>query len=500
MKRIVTLLAVLAALIGVVFVSQKKRDSRMSRGRTTGTAERTLLLPGLDVNNIKKIRIKDSTGEVNLNMSGDKWVVNERSNYPASFDKISRVIMELRDQKVSGGQQLGKSAWGEPSIKLLPPGDGDAKGQGLLVDFQDAKGNPIKSLILGGNVESQGGKSSASPFGNMSEERLVRIPEDSEKDTVWVVGSSFYDLQPKPVEWIDKAFIDVKKLKEVEITAAAPADSWKASRKDEQSAYAFADAKPGEELDDGKASLSGLLSSPTFNDVLTKEKATADFMKNAVKAKLTTMDGFTYNVQALKKATEGKDSVEDKYYLTVAVSADIPKARPPVKDEKEEDKKKADEQFATDKKALEEKLAKEKTAEGWVFEVSSSTVGSLLKKRSEVVKEKAATPAATPGTPPAPGGAPTPPPAAPTAPASKPISVTTPPVSIPAMPTEAKPAAPKENPAAAPTKQPISVTTPPIAVPPLPKTEIKPAPAANENPAKPGTPTPPPAPAPVEKK
>ena len=83
MKRIVTLLAVLAALIGIVVVSQKKRDSRMSRGRTSGAAERTLLLPGLDVNNIKKIRIKDSTSEVNLSLAGEHWVVNERSNYPA---------------------------------------------------------------------------------------------------------------------------------------------------------------------------------------------------------------------------------------------------------------------------------------------------------------------------------------------------------------------------------------------------------------------------------
>jgi Domain of unknown function (DUF4340) len=487
MKRIVTLLAVLAALIGIVIVSQKKRDSRMGRARTVGAAERTLLLPGLDVNNIKKIRIKDTTGEVNLTVAGDQWVVNERSNYPASFDKISRVIMELRDQKISRSQRLGKGAWGDPAIKLLPPGDGDAKGQGLLVDFQDAKGNAIKSLILGGNVESQGGKSSASPFGSMSEERLVRIPEDSEKDTIWVVGSSFYDLQPKPVEWIDKAFIDVKKLKEVEITATAAADSWKAARKDEQSAYTLADAKAGDELDDGKASLSGLLASPTFTDVVPKDQATADFMKDAVKAKLTTMDGFTYNVQALKK---GKDAADEKFYLTVAVSADLPKARPPVKDEKEEDKKKADETFAAEKKALEEKLAKEKKAEGWVFEVSSSTVGSLLKKRSEVLKEKPAAPAAA--TPPAPGSAtpPVPPSAAPAAP--KPPSPT------PAPPPQAA------NPAAPPARQPISVTTPPVSVPPLPKPEeIKPAVPPTENPAKPGTSTPsplPPPPPPAGKK
>lgn len=497
MKRIVTLLAVLAALIGIVIVSQQSQDKRLSRARTVGAADRTLLLPNLDVNNIKKVRIKDSTGEVNMSVKNDKWVVDERSDYPASFDKISRILMDLRDQKVKTNQRLGKSAWADENVKLLPPGEGDAKGQGLLVDFQDAKGNAIKSFILGGNVQSQGGRNSASPFGNMSNERLVRIPEESEKDTVWVVDNAFYDIQPKPVEWIDKSFIDVKKLKEVEITAAKAEDSWKASRKDEQTPYSFADAKAGD-LDDGKASLSGLLSNPTFIDVVTKDKATADFMKDAVKAKLTTFDGFTYDVQALKK---GKEASEEKYYLTVKVSADIAKTRPPVKDEKEEDKKKADEKFAADKKALEEKLSKEKLAEGWVFEVSSSTVGSLLKKKSEVVKDK---PAAEekPADSAKPATSSAPPPAPPT-PAKQPISVTTPPVSVPPLPT---PATPKNEPAkdnpAAPSAKPVTVTTPPIAVPPLPKTEVKPAAGPNDNPAKPGasSPVPPPASPPADKK
>lgn len=492
MKRIVTLLAVLAALIGIVIFSQKSRDKRMTGARAVGAAKRELLLPDLDVNNIKKFRIKDSSGEVNMNVVGDKWVVAERNDYPASFDKISRILLELRDQKIKSSLQLGKSVWGDSNIKLLPPGEGKAEGQGLVVDFQDAKGNAIKSIILGGNVEAQGGRSSSSPFGGGSDERLVRIDADAEKGTIWVVGNSFYDLQAKPVEWIEKSFIDVKRLKDVEITAANAADSWKAGRKDEQTAYSLSDAKAGEELDDGKAALSGLLSNPTFIDVVAKDKATADFMKDAVKAKLATMEGFTYEVEAIKK---GKDASDEKYYMTVKVSGVFPKERPPVKDEKEEDKKKADEKFASERKELEEKLAKEKKFEGRVFEVSSSTVSTLLKKRSEVMKEKSAeSKPGEAGTPPPAGlGAPAVPP--PSRPA--PVSVTTPPVSVPppSKSADTKPAAAMHNPI---THKPVTVTTPPISVPPLPKTEIKPAAAPGANPAKPDAPAP--APLPAEKK
>lgn len=476
MKRILILLGVLAVLVGLVVYQRTATRKTMTKARHLGVDVRELLLPDLNVPAVQKLRLKDTGGEVNLEVSGDKWIVKERDGYPAAFDKIKRVVTEISEQKTSGHQPVGKSAWGDPKVKVLEPGGkDDAAGQGLLVEFQDAKGNVLDSMILGANIESSGGRGSDSPFGGSSNLRFVRLPKESDKETVWMVNNTFYDLQPKPADWIDKSFIDVQKLKEIEVTAPNAADSWKAARKDEQSAWALADAKSGEEFDESKASVSGLLSNPTFNDVLTKDKVTADFMKDAVKARLTTFEGFAYTVQVVKK---GKDSSDEKYYLTVAVSADIPRERAAGKDEKEEDKKKKDEEFKTQKKTLEDKLAREKKAEGWTYEVSSYTVTALMKKRSEVLKEKPASPT----TPPPGGDA-----AKPAAPSSSPAAgapLILPPGAGAPIPEK------KEAPAAAPAKTPITVTTPPVSVPPLPKTEIKPAPAPNENPAKPGAPAP----------
>ncbi len=485
MKRIVILLAVLAALIGLVLWKQSSTSKTMSKARTIGAQMRELLLPDLNLASVQKIRIKDSSSEANLEVSGDKWIVKERDGYPADVDKIRRVVSEAVEQKISSNQPIGKGAWGGANVKVQPPGTGDAAGQGTLVEFQDAKGNVLESMILGASIESSGGRNSSSPFGGMSSNRFVRIPKDSEKDTIWVVNNMFTELNPKPVEWISKNIVDVQKLKQVEITAPKAEDSWGASRKDEQSAWTLLSPKAGEELDDGKAGIAGLLGNATMNDLATKDKVAADFMKDAVKAKLTTFDGFTYNVQAVKK---GKDSSDEKFYLTVAVSADIPKERPPVKDEKEDEKKKKDEEFASEKKTKEEKLAKEKKAEGWTYEVSSYSVSALVKKRSEVLKEKP-----KPETPAVPANTDKPsvlPPAG--TPLVSPPSAAAP--SKPAvtpLPASSKPA---ENPAVAPERKPITVTTPPISVPPLPKEEIKPAPAPGSNPAKPDAPAPPPPP------
>ncbi|HRH97653.1 MAG TPA: hypothetical protein PLB55_17055, partial [Prosthecobacter sp.] len=285
----------------------------------------------------------------------------------------------------------------------------------------------------------------------------VRMVNPDDGETIWTINNTFADLESKPDAWLEKAFFDVQKIKSVEVTAAKPEDSWKASRADaETTEFALEGAKPGEKIDAGKVSLATLLSGPTFNDVLAKDK-TAAALKDAVKVKIVTFDGFTYNVQAAKQA--GKDGTGDKYYLSVSVSADLPKARPAVKDEKEEDKKTNDAAFAEEKKKLEDKLAAEKKLEGWVYEVSEYTISNLLKKRGEILAEPDKNPPASP-----PGTA---------APASS-----LPDVSKMLQGLKPAPAAP-------------GLTQPSSPLPETPKPEIKPAPAPGSNPVTGEKPAPP---------
>ncbi|MDP1588637.1 MAG: DUF4340 domain-containing protein [Prosthecobacter sp.] len=440
MNKIILLLIALAILVGAALYQQKDRKSRLSSGARKGVEMRELLLPALDVNSVQKIRVKDDKSEVNVALNGTTWAVAERGGYEASFEKISRALLALKGQKNTRKQIVGKESWGK--IGVQPPGEPNAYGIGTLVELLDAKGNLKKSLILGANVTSSG-NANASPFGGNSE-RLIRIPEDG--DTIWVVGNTFTDLDTSPENWIEKAFFDVQKLKSVEVTAAKPEDSWKASRENaDATEFTLEGAKAGEKLDNGKINLTSLLSAPTFNDVLTKDKA-ADSLKGAVKARLVTFDGFTYDVQTAKQ----KAADADKYYLTVAVSADLPKERAAVKDEKAEDKKKNDDAFAEEKKKQEEKLAAEKKLAGWVYEVTEYTVSSLLKPRAEILaapekKEDAAAPAAG------------------TSPTSGLPNVTK-------MLEGLKPAATPPAP------------TPASPLPEAPKPEIKPAPAPDANP------------------
>lgn len=444
MKKIILLLIVLGGVIGTALYYQEQQNASLNTASARGAKLRERLLPDLDITAVRKFKIQDDKSSVNIVISNDlkSATVAERGGYPASIDKLGTVLSELREQTIASKQPLGKGAWAKNTLKA--PGDG-TEGIGTQVEMVGTADKPLGTLVLGQNIDIAGGKTSTPMMGG--NQRFVRIPNDEE--TIWVVSNTFPELEAKPENWLDKAFIDVQKIKEITVTAPKADDSWTVNRADE-SATDFALVKPnaGETLDTSKLPASSILSSPTFNDVSGKDK-TAELLKDASKVKITTFDGFSYDVLVAKQSKDGSD----KYYVSVAVTAEIAKVRAPVKDEKEEDKKKKDEEFATAKKAQEDKLAKEQKFAGWVFEVSEYTINNLLKKRSEIVKLDV--PPAT-NAPKAPGSSP-----APATPSATPVK--------PEIKTTA----------------PISVTTPPVSVPALPKADIKPAPAADANPATP---------------
>jgi hypothetical protein len=452
MKKIVPFI-LLVALVAFAYIYTGNGSKRLNSANLSGAQMRKLLLPDLALNDIRKIRIREGASQLNLLVENGQWRVKERDGYPAAFDKIQRVLMALSELKIADKAVIGKSAFAE--AQLLGPEEGAADRTGLCVDLMNEKGDIVAGFIAGKSETSSGGASSGQFMGGPGERRMVRTSQASEKETVWWVADGFSDWKADPKDWVDKAFVDVRKLKFAAVTAASPADSWSASRKSEEVAFELLEPKNGEELDTAKAGgLGNILSGATYNDVLTKEKTTPDFMKGALTAKLTTFEGFTYDVKVLDK--KGESEGEKKTYLSIAVSADINKTRTPEKDEKPEDKKKKDDEFAASVKLLEDKLAKEKKAEGWVYEISSYNVEVLTKKRSEVLRDKTP-PAPAPG---ASGG--------PGSPSGFPSGL-----NIPGLPSGGPALQPAPVPQ--PTKAPVSVTTPPVSIDdakPMPKAPV----------------------------
>jgi hypothetical protein len=138
MKKSLVLLLLLAGLVGLAVVTKKQKEARLSENVRRGVTTREYLVPNLDVNAVKTVKIQDKNQTVTLKQGAEQWIVEERNGYGVDFGKISQSLMELRETKIAGKQLLGKGAWAGENV--LEPAEGVTEGVGTLVKLLDEKG------------------------------------------------------------------------------------------------------------------------------------------------------------------------------------------------------------------------------------------------------------------------------------------------------------------------------------------------------------------------
>src|SRR5438874_1903887 len=287
------------------------------------------VLKNFTMNNVDRISIKQSQGQLNIAKKNDVWTVQERSDYPANFETVSEFLRKVWDLKVAQNIEIGASKLSR--LDLMPP-ESAAHG-GTQVDFKDKSGKTVTSLVLGKKHmrESQGG--GESPFGGggggYPDGRYVMVGSDAQ--TVAVVSEPFSSIEPKPEEWLNKDFFKVEKLKSISVTTTNATNNWKLSRDSETNEWKLADVKAGEQLDTGKISwVNSALSSPSFTDVATNSAPEQTGLNKPLVAKVETSEGFQYDIKAGNKVSLEKDD----YYFQMAVTANFPKERVAGKGEK----------------------------------------------------------------------------------------------------------------------------------------------------------------------
>lgn len=370
-KKQLLVVIVLGLVIGGAGLYSFKQRQEPKRDAKMGAK----LLGEFDVNSVAGIRIQSGTNSLNVAKAGDTWSVKERGDYPANFSTIADFVRKLAELKIVKPVQAGPSRL--PVLDLVPP---DKKGNGVLVELKDSAGKTSKSLLLGTKHMKEGrgggmpGMESGWPDG-----RYLMV--DGKPDSIALVSDPLTQAEPKAEDWLNKDFIKVEKLKSVAVNASQSSNSFKLTRETDGGEWNLADAKGDEKADSGKCSgFNYLLQSASFDDVAASWSF-SESNKPATTATLATFDGFSY---VLKLAPmEG-----DKYHLQVAVSAEIPKAREPGKDEKAEDREKLDKEFKDKTQKLQDKLKAEKAHEKWTYVVSKWTVDNLLKERKDLLAEK----------------------------------------------------------------------------------------------------------------
>ena len=415
------------------------------------------LVTDLDPAKITTIAITDNDATLTLAQKDEKWTVTERDGFAAKFDDIQKLVTSAVSLKSLRQIRASKKQHGR--FELLDPAESD-ENTGTRVEFKDAQGQVLKSLLLGKKGSANSGANAGSPFGSSDNQRYVLADG---KVTVVAIdySSALNDVSADPSDWLSKDdFFKVEKIKSITITQPNETDSWTLTRIKEGDDMALSDAKPDEKLDSSKGSSAGrVLGSPSFDDIASKSAKPEDTgMDKAVTATIDTFEGYNYVVKMAKK--------DNEYYMSLAASGtrlaqadetaprtpqpDESKPRAQAKDEKPEDAERLDkehnaalakliaenEEAHTESQAklreerdktFADNLAKLAKLEGWTFKVSSYTLDAIYKTRAEMMeeeKEEAAQGAATPPPIlPALPGIPTPPTPPTPAPTPAPITV-----------------------------------------------------------------------------
>jgi hypothetical protein len=377
-KQLGILLVLVLVLGGAGLFLLKSEKSSWSGGEGPTVGKK--LLGNLAINDVARISIKSSAGEVTLAKKDDLWRVKERNDYPANFSEITDVLRKLSDLKVVQSEKVGPSQL--PRLQLAP---GPGTNGPVTVEFKDVSDKPLRTLLLGKMHTRKSNRPSA-PMGMDMEDggfpdgRYVKLASDA--DSVALISDPLTSLEPKPEHWLDKEFIKVEKARSVGVDFPTATNSWKITRETETGEWKLADAKPEEKLDTAKiAPVSNPLASTDFSDVAAGAKPESLGLDKPTVVKIETFDNFAYTVNVGAKTNEN-------YPLSFTVAAQIAKERTPGKDEKPEDKAKLDKEFADKQKRLEEKLTLEKGLEKWIYLVPNWTMDSLLKDRAQFLVEK----------------------------------------------------------------------------------------------------------------
>lgn len=375
-RKQLALLLFLLVVLGIAGLLIYNRQNDFTKAGDQAIGKK--LMGDLPVNDVARLAIEQDTNKLTLVKKDNLWRVAERNDYPANYSQISELLLKLNDLKVVQTETVGKSQL--PRLGLVP---GLGTNAATVLDFKDANGKAIQSLVLGKKHMRKSNE--PSPMGDESEGGGWpdgRYVKTGKSETVAVISDALQNAEPKPEQWLDKDFFKVDKVRTISVAYPVATNSWKVTRETESGEWKLADAKPGEQLDSSKtSSLAGALASPTFNDVSTSAKPEQLALNKPTVVTLDTFDNFTYTLNVGQKTN-------DNYPLTVAVSAELPKERAAGKDEKPADKARLDKEFKDNQKKLADKLEQEKPYGKWVYLVSSWTLDPLLKDRGQLLVEK----------------------------------------------------------------------------------------------------------------
>jgi hypothetical protein len=243
------------------------------------------VLPGLaeKLGELARIRLSHGAMTINFVMSGGRWTVVEKGNYPAAEDRVRKLLVELAEL------ELVESKTNRAELLARLDLDDPANGKSTLVAVQDRSGAQVAALVIGRRRPSSvGGEAGI----------YVR---KLDTDQAWLARGSF-DVSGDELSWLDRRIVDLPATRISSIVLTAPdGNSLVLTRTATGNSFAVEGSPEGPDPAAGVA-LAGALANLDLDDVKPASELPIP-ADGAPTAAFTTTDGLIIGVRLTAAAT-----------------------------------------------------------------------------------------------------------------------------------------------------------------------------------------------------
>jgi hypothetical protein len=349
--RVAAVLVVLLAVLGggALLVQQQERARRPAAAEALGQP----VLRGLQAADIASLVIREPGATLTLQRRDASWAVAERAGFPADLEQVRQLVLAVLGLKVGSSEPIGDQDRARLGLD----------GKGTQLEFRGADGKALATLVVGRKYFK---REPDNPDRAPGDGRFVMLPESP--GSVVVVADPLPLATAQSAPWIAKTGFGAEKVRGMEVDFAG-GGKWRVERPSVEGEWKLTPLYAGEKLEVIRAN------SATYS---LNRVEIADVAAPGVRAEVTgldkpttvvasTFDGLTYTLKLGKLRG-------DDYYATLWISGE-PRA--------------TGVDAAERAKSIAARLPAEKALAGHVLLIARSKFEDVLKKRAELLENKA---------------------------------------------------------------------------------------------------------------
>lgn len=194
-KSLLILTSITLVIIVAAMISTRNRAPQTSVERPTLSQELSD-----QVNNISQIIMESQAQSVHISKQGNNWSVMQADNYPAKFDKVKKLVLDVADLNILSQKTSNPELFGELGVQ----DPREQNSSSLQLTMLDGSGNAVIAIILGDKRAADG--------------QYVRITDSN--NTYLVDGQPAVSADPK--DWIQTDLLDIDDERVSDVTINHP--------------------------------------------------------------------------------------------------------------------------------------------------------------------------------------------------------------------------------------------------------------------------------------